>query len=60
MYKDAHFNLEKANGKNTDFEIDALVSEGSAALVFEAKAKFLKEELVSGNEHADFVGHLRE
>lgn len=28
--------------------------------MFEAKAKFLKEELVSGNEYADFVGHLRE
>jgi hypothetical protein len=60
MFANAHFNLEKADGKNTDFEVDALASEGSAALVFEAKAKFLKEELVSGNEYADFVGHLRE
>jgi len=54
------FNLTKANGKDTDFEVDALVSEGPVAHVIEAKAKFLKEELVSGNDYADFVGHLRE
>lgn len=60
MFGNARFNLEKANGKNTDFEVDAVAGEGSATLVFEAKAKFLKEELVSGNEYADFVGHLRE
>jgi len=60
MFKNAHFNLTKANGKDTDFEVDALVSEGPVAHVIEAKAKFLKEELVSGNDYADFVGHLRE
>jgi hypothetical protein len=60
MFKGAHFNLEKANGRDTDFEVDALVAEQHDAFVFEAKAKFLKEELVSGNEYADFAGHLRE
>ncbi len=60
MFKNAHFNLKKENGRRTDFEVDALVSEGPAAIVIEAKAKFLKEELVSGNDYANFVGHLRE
>ncbi len=60
MFDNARLNLEKANGKNTDFEVDAVAGEATATLVFEAKAKFLKEELVSGNEYADFVGHLRE
>jgi len=60
MFNNAHFNRTKMNGKNTEFEVDALVSEGPAAFVIEAKAKFLKEELVSGNDYTDFVGHLRE
>ncbi|MCP3471800.1 hypothetical protein NLM33_25030 [Bradyrhizobium sp. CCGUVB1N3] len=60
MFGNARLNLEKANGKKTEFEVDAVAGEAAAILVFEAKAKFLKEELVSGNEYADFVGHLRE
>jgi hypothetical protein len=60
MFGNAKLNLEKANGKKTDFEVDAVAGEATATLVLEAKAKFLKEELVSGNEYADFVGHLRE
>ena len=51
--------IAKALRRSVD-KVDALVKEGSAALVFEAKAKFLKEELVSGNEYVDFVDHLRE
>jgi hypothetical protein len=59
MFPKAHFNLEKMKGKKVDFEVDALIAEGSSAIVFETKAKFLKEELISGNAYADFVEHLR-
>jgi hypothetical protein len=60
MFNQAYFNLKRASGKDTEFEVDALAAEGSATFVFEAKAKFLKEELISGNDYSDFVGHLRE
>jgi len=60
MFKNVHFNLKKANGKDTDFEVDALAAEGRTTFAFEAKAKFLKEELISGNDYADFVDHLHE
>jgi hypothetical protein len=56
MFKNTHFNLKKANGKDTDFEVDALAAEGPTTFVFEAKAKFLKEDLISCNDYADFVG----
>lgn len=60
MFSNAHFNLEKMKGKKVDFEVDALIAEGTSAFVFETKAKFLKEELISGNAYAGFVEHLRE
>jgi hypothetical protein len=60
MFSNAHFNLENMKGKKVDFEVDALVAEGDSAFVFETKAKFLKEELISGNAYANFVEHLRE
>jgi hypothetical protein len=60
MFASAHFNLKKTSGKNIEFEVDALVAEGSSALVFETKAKFLNEDLISGNSYAGFVEHLRE
>jgi len=60
MFKAHHFNLKKIEGKTTVFEVDALVAEGPAAFVFETKAKFLNEDLVSGNAYAGFVEHLRD
>jgi len=60
MFFRAHFNLEKMKGKRVEFEVDALIAEGTSAFVFETKAKFLKEELISGNAYAGFVEHLRE
>jgi hypothetical protein len=60
MFTNPHFGLEKMDGKTTVFEVDALVAEGPSALVFETKAKFLNEDLVSGNAYAGFVEHLRE
>jgi hypothetical protein len=60
MFSSAHFNLEKMKGKKVEFEVDALIAEGTSAFVFETKAKFLKEELISGNAYAGFVEHLRE
>jgi hypothetical protein len=60
MFAHPHFGLEKMDGKTTVFEVDALVAEGPSAFVFETKAKFLNEDLVSGNAYAGFVEHLRE
>jgi hypothetical protein len=60
MFASPHFNLKKTEGKTTVFEVDALVAEGNSAFVIETKAKFLNEELVSGNAYAGFVEHLRE
>ncbi|WP_342712553.1 hypothetical protein AAFG13_15660 [Bradyrhizobium sp. B124] len=60
MFATPHFNLKKMDGKTTVFEVDALIAEGTSAFVFETKAKFLNEDLVSGNAYAGFVEHLRE
>jgi hypothetical protein len=60
MFHNTHFNLKKWVGKDTDFEVDALAREDAAALVFESKAKFLREEMISGNDYANFLEHLRE
>ena len=60
MFATPHFNVKKMDGKSTIFEVDALVAEGNSAFVFETKAKFLNEDLVSGNAYAGFVEHLRE
>jgi hypothetical protein len=60
MFSNAHFNLKKMKGKKVDFEVDALIAQEGSAFVFETKAKFLKEELISGNAYAGFVEHLRE
>jgi hypothetical protein len=60
MFSNAHFNLKNMKGKKVDFEVDTLVAEGACAFIIETKAKFLKEELISGNAYANFVEHLRE